>query len=301
MRVATTTRETLVQADCPICGADNRVAFAFERNGNTIYSCGRCSLEFAFPQPTDDTLSSIYSSAYFLGSRDEASVERQRALKRATAKLYLDSMAAFIRPRKPKLLEVGCGSGDFLIEAQSRGFEVEGLEYSEHAARSANERLGRSAVRVGSLEKGSLPSAAYDVIAAFDVIEHLRDPKQAAECLRDVLKSGGIVAIVTPSLDSWSRRALGRYWMEYKTEHLTYFSQRSLKQLLETTGFENVRFLPNYKTLSVDYIASHFERYPVPVLSPIMRLVRRALPAKLSHRPVRIAASGVMALARKSD
>ena len=69
----------------------------------------------------------------------------------------------FIRVEKPRLLEIGCGTGDFLIEAQSRGFEVEGVEYSEHAATAANLRLGRRAVRVGSLEKECLTANKYDV------------------------------------------------------------------------------------------------------------------------------------------
>jgi len=285
---------------CPICGQSDLVSFAFQRNGNAIHSCQRCALEFLFPQPADDTLSSIYSNSYFLGSKDKVSVRRQEALKRATAKLYLDAIAPFVHMLKPKLLEIGCGSGDFLIEARSRGFEVEGLEYSDHAAMDANTRLGCSVVRVGSPEKKSLPTNEYDVIAAFDVIEHLRDPRQSLSDLHAALKSGGLLAVVTPSLDSWSRHLLGRHWMEYKTEHLTYFSRRSLTQLFRATGFDTVHFFPNYKVLSLDYVSSHFDRFRVPVASPLVHLLRSALPEKLAHRPTKIVASGVTALAQKN-
>ena len=80
----------------------------------------------------------------------------------------------------------------------------------------ANTRLGCSVVRVGSPEKKSLPTNEYDVIGAFDVIEHLRDPRQSLSDLHAALKSGGLLAVVTPLLDSWSRHLLGRHWMEYK-------------------------------------------------------------------------------------
>jgi SAM-dependent methyltransferase len=221
-------------------------------------------------------------------------------LKRATAKLYLDAIAPFVQAVRPRLLEIGCGSGDFLLEAQSRGFEVEGLEYSEHAATNANTRLGRSAVRVGLPEKNNLPANEYDVIGAFDVIEHLRDPKQSLAYLHAALKSGGLLAIVTPSLNSWSRHVLGRYWMEYKTEHLTYFSRNSLTQLFQAIGFDAVQFFPNYKVLSFDYVSSHFDRFPVPIATQLVRLLRRALPENLAHRPMRIVASGITALAQKN-
>lgn len=293
-------RNNIREPNCPVCGQTDRISFDFQRNGNSIHSCQRCSLEFLFPQPADDTLSSIYSNSYFLGSKDLESIRRQEALKRATAKLYLDAIAHFVRAPRPRLLEIGCGSGDFLLEAQSRGFEVEGLEYSEHAATNANARLGHSAVRVGLPEKKSLPENEYDVIGAFDVIEHLRDPKQSLDYLHAALKPGGLLAIVTPSLDSWSRRVLGRHWMEYKTEHLTYFSRKSLTQLFHTTGFDAVQFFPNYKVLSLDYISSHFDRFPVPIASQLIRLLRTAVPENFVHRPMRIVASGITALAQKN-
>jgi 2-polyprenyl-3-methyl-5-hydroxy-6-metoxy-1,4-benzoquinol methylase len=284
-----------------VCGLSDRISFAFQRDGNSIHSCQRCDLEFLFPQPADDTLSSIYSSSYFLGSKDAESVQRQAALKRGTAKLYVDTIMPFVRADKPRLLEIGCGSGDFLIEAQSRGFEVEGLEYSEHAATAANTRLGCQAVRVGSPEEECLAANQYDVITAFDVIEHLRDPKKSLSSLSAALKPRGLLVIATPSLDSWSRRLLGRLWMEYKTEHLTYFSRSSLKRLFQVTGFETVEFSRNYKVLSLGYVSAHFDRYPVPIIGPILRCFRAILPSKLVHRPTKIVASGVTAFARKRE
>lgn len=224
----------------------------------------------------------------------------QRALKRATARLYLEQISRSL-PAGGRLLEIGCGHGEFLIEAQALGFEVEGLEYSAHAASEANAQLGRSAVRVGSPEVDRFPAETYDLVAAFDVVEHLRRPVEALSRLRRALRPGGSIAIATPSLDSWSRRLLGRYWMEYKTEHLTYFSRKSLRRMLQVGGFEAIRFEPNYKILNLEYIAGHFERFPVPILTPLVRIVNRTVPRRLVRHPVRVVASGVMAVARKSE
>jgi SAM-dependent methyltransferase len=256
-------------------------------------------VEFQYPQPSDAMLASIYTDDYFLGSEDEDARSAMAALKSATARLYLQSIKALVKAPVPRLLEIGCGSGDFLVEAQSNGFDVEGLEYSPHAVSTANTRLSSEAVRVGSLETSNLPANAYDVAAAFDVIEHLRDPVSSLKKIYSSLKPGGILAIATPSLDSWSRHLLGSHWMEYKTEHLTYFGKRSLKLLLENLGFTFVEFAPNYKILSLDYISRHFGRFPVPLVGPAVRLARTVVPAKMAHSPLKIVASGTLAFGAK--
>lgn len=284
---------------CPICGELGKTELKFRRNDSAIYACHRCRVEFVHPQPSDQTLASIYSEEYFLGSEDERAASRVAELKRATAALYMDAIAPRVKAVQPRLLEIGCGSGDFLMEARSRGFEVEGLEYSEHAVEVANARISRPAVHVGSPETARLPANTYNVIVAFDVIEHVRNATYTLERLHSALAPGGVVAIVTPSLDSWSRRVLGRYWMEYKTEHLTYFGRESLTRLLGKTGFEQIEFTSNYKILSLDYIGRHFDRFRVPVISWILGAILKVLPARLAHSKIKIVASGTMAFATK--
>ena len=285
---------------CPACRRVEFISFLlFLAGKHPVYQCGNCGVEFVYPQPSDDELERIYSAQYFIGSENEAARKRAAALKRATAALYLAQVRPLVNTDNPRLLEVGCGSGDFLLEASSHGFMVEGLEYSPHAVEVANQRLSKRAVQTGSLESNELPADYYDVTAGFDVIEHVRDPAYALACLHRSLKPEGLLVLVTPSLDSWSRRLLRKRWMEYKTEHLTYFGQRSLRYILQRTGFSEIRFHSNYKILSLDYIYGHFERYPVPIISPLLRILRKLLPDWIAHKPVKVIASGTMVTARK--
>src|ERR1700682_4827544 len=104
---------------CPVC--NNAGSSAFGIKGLQIYRCGTCGLEFVHPQPSDDVLAQIYTATYFLGDP-----ERAARLKRATAALYVETIGP--PPNSSSLLlELGCGNGDFLLEASAKGWQVEGL------------------------------------------------------------------------------------------------------------------------------------------------------------------------------
>ena len=290
--------DPLASIACPICGGAGQ-QYRFTRNDHTVFGCPRCQSEYLYPQPTDDVLNAIYNERYFLGEREFVEASAVAELKQATARSYLDEIQS-IDPRVGlNLLEIGCGSGDFLVEAQSRGMSVQGIEYSLSATATANRRLGAFLVQVGSIDTVPLAPAAFDVIAFSDVIEHVRDPRRFVERTYRCLRPGGSVFAVTPSLESWSRKLMGKAWMEYKVEHLFYFGRKSLAHLFVSAGFENIRFLPNYKTLSFEYINAHFRRFPVPLWTPLLGLIGHLVPPSLARKHVRVVASGLIALARK--
>jgi 2-polyprenyl-3-methyl-5-hydroxy-6-metoxy-1,4-benzoquinol methylase len=263
--------------------------------------CQNCGFRWLNPQPTDAELSDIYSDRYFLDEGDAEVTQVVNKIKRATAKLYLEQfMKRELRsPKELSLLEIGCGMGDFLLEAQLMGFYVSGLEITDHLAQFANVRLGMNCVKKGYLETSTYTQESFDIVTFFDVIEHVRDPLGFLKRVNSLLKQDGKVFLTTPSLDSWSAKLLGKHWMEYKVEHLSYFNKMAIKTLLSNTGFRNIEFFSNHKILTFDYINRHFVRFPVPGLSPLMNFVRRITPGKLANMPLKIVASGMTVLAQK--
>ena len=149
---------------CPVCQAGS-FSPRFVIKGIAIEACSGCGLVVQNPQPSDAQLAAIYGSNYFIGSSENDRLGSQFDLvKRATASLQLDEIAAYLSKRgqaaKPlSLLEVGCGHGNMLLEARNRGYQVHGLEYSADAARVANDKLGAEVVRVGAITKRYLPRA----------------------------------------------------------------------------------------------------------------------------------------------
>lgn len=291
-------------AVCPVCHAR---AFTprFTVKDIPVERCGSCGLVVQNPQPSDAALAAIYGSDYFIGSSaNDRFASQFDVVKRATAALQLDEIAAYLRGRGQsagglRLLEVGCGHGNMLLEARLRGYDVQGLEYSADAAQTANRKLGAEIVRVGEIGRTALPERSFDVCILIDVIEHVRDPEFFLKEIWRILKDGAIVFIATPSVDSWSARALGRHWMEFKPEHLFYFGRDTIDRLLRNTGFADIAISTGRKVLTPDYIIGHFEKFPIPVITPALRAMRAVTPQTLLSRPTKLTASGINVFAAK--
>jgi SAM-dependent methyltransferase len=253
------------------------------------------------PQPADSELAAIYTDQYFLVPGAEAD-----RLKRGTAAGYLDEIESRLGVHsadasRRRLLEVGSGLGNLLFEARQRGYDVTGVEYSATSVRAANERLGAECVLQGTIDAVRLPEGAFDVAVLADVIEHTRDPLSDLKQVWRLLRPGGGLFIALPSLDSWSARLMRERWMEFKLEHLFYFDSSTIQTVLLRSGFEAIEISTGWKTLSPEYIIQHFQRFPVPVLTRVAQMTGALLPGPLRRRHVRVVASGINVLARRSS
>ena len=284
---------------CHVCESEMR--YRFHIDIHPLYRCTVCRLECLNPQPGDEVLRAIYDESYFLGSGDSNNEKLMTKMKKSTALGYLELLNThLVGVENPRLLEVGCGSGDFLVTAKEQGYSVAGVEISRAAVRDANRKLEEKAVRQGefsNLDPEQL--GKFDCCVLFDVLEHVRNPLTFLGNLKNILNDSGVCFVVTPSLDSWSAKLLGRHWMEYKPEHLFYFDERNIKSLLNHAGLSPVSISPNWKVLNFSYINSHMQKFRVPILSPVSSVLSTLLPRKLRERNFRIVASGMNVLANK--
>jgi SAM-dependent methyltransferase len=292
-------KDTLLRSDCPIC-ASRRLRYAFSHEGYRIARCADCAVMFSNPQPSDEDLTAIYNADYFLGADSAEGRAATREMKRATARQYLAEIQRYCGAKSGRLLEVGCGDGDFLVEAEDVGFLVTGVELAPAACEQARERLKSGEVVCGLLEDSGLEEEQFDLCVLSDVIEHVRDPLAFLRGIHRLLKPGGAIFIATPSLHSWSAKLLRQNWMEFKPEHLTYFDPKTIQTALFHTGYHEVIVQPGWKILTFDYIAQHFERFPVPVVTPLVRFFNGLLPQGMRSKYRRVVASGMMVFARKT-
>jgi 2-polyprenyl-3-methyl-5-hydroxy-6-metoxy-1,4-benzoquinol methylase len=141
------------------------------------------------------------------------------------------------------LLDVGCGSGEWLLSMRKRGWKVFGTDFDQQAVDlAAGSGLD---VRCGTLADLNFAPESFDAITLSHVIEHVPDPTGTlAECGR-LLKPGGQLVIYTPNGASLSHRAFKGNWRGLEPpRHLQIFSAQSLRRVLEQAGFQKITFRP---------------------------------------------------------
>jgi len=233
-----------VAVACAICSSvttDQR----YVKSGYAIGQCRQCGLVYANPRAPEAKILSRYSADYFWKEYLPSLGVHNGAFDLAQFDARYAVMLQMMGVEAPgrRLLEVGCGAGFFLKAAERAGWQVDGIELSEEASRFAIERLGLR-VRRERAEEAPIEPGSFHVAAMFDVIEHLFAPRSVLTAIARALVSGGALVVSTPNIHSASRVLLGRDWAVLSPlEHVYYFSENSLKRLLEVSGFTDVRFV----------------------------------------------------------
>ena len=136
-----------------------------------------------------------------------------------------------------RLLDFGCGGGAFLKTMADRGWQVTGLDASVGAAKSVQEDLGLT-VLTGSLPHPELMPGSFDVVTMWQSLEHVHRPLAVLREAYQLLVPGGRLIVATPNIESLPFYWFGSSWFGLDLpRHLTHFTPKSLREMLETTGF----------------------------------------------------------------
>jgi len=198
-------------------------------------NCGACYLS---PRPTRDEILTYYPGTYAL-FRSATTVQK-------TSRRFLSMQQRDISQRcrdathsieHGRLLDIGCGTGEFLAAMRQHGWETVGIEPNEIAASYARNTLGLDVV-TGTLEDIELPAAGFDTITMWTVLEHLHDPVGALRKIRGLIRPNGLLVMSIPDAQSLDARLFGPFWVGYDTpRHLYVFSRESVIFLLRQAGF----------------------------------------------------------------
>lgn len=239
----------MAYADVPDKLFDLPGSWNFYRCTNLI--CGSVWLD---PQPKPEAVRRAHSSYYIheteksprgLASRLLSALFRLavRMLLRASGLTQeeqntSDMHLAGLKPGR--LLDLGCGDGEFGYRIKKRGWTVDGLDFDTVAAHLAEERHGLK-VNICSVEEMAYPDDSFDAVTMNHVIEHLVDPLAVLRSVHRVLKPGGSFVVVTPNAESWGLRLFGRNWQALDPpRHIHILSLHALETTVRAAGFESV-------------------------------------------------------------
>ncbi len=241
-RVAHTTTsvdrvETPVEApcECLICGGD-RTRLRLRKNEFSILECVRCEFQFVYPIPSEKELKAFYQNGDYFHSHDAFGYSDYESKK----EFFLDVFRGYLadlrqQVRVGRLLDMGCGNGDFLMLARQQNWEVFGVEISEAARAEARLRAGAEVYSSLSELRGL--EGTFDAITMWEFLEHLPAPLETMRRALSFLKPGGLVALSTPNTRNLASRRSPELWREYKPpEHLQYFDFETLRRFLADRG-----------------------------------------------------------------
>ena len=136
------------------------------------------------------------------------------------------------------LVDIGCGAGHFLSKMRAIGWDVIGADRCEQAADRAMKSLGIPVV-VGNFPEVDLPDESFDLVTAWQVLEHLDRPRPSLARMRRLLRPDGKLIITVPNQAGWGAKRFGADWIGNDLpRHLTHFSRQTLARMLEAEGFE---------------------------------------------------------------
>ncbi len=214
-----------IQVVCPACGEATNASPLELFNGVSRYACAGCDLHFWHPVAMPDA--AWYETAY--QGRDQTAMPLEPGHR-----FFLADPKA---PKRGRLLDLGCGTGNFLAAARDAGFDVTGVEFDSSAALYARQHYGLQKIFAQRPEdfRAAHAHEQFDVVTFFEVLEHQEHPRQFLDVAKDCLAVGGFLALSVPNRDRWQK---GVESLDYPPNHLTRWSPRSLRSFLERNGFE---------------------------------------------------------------
>jgi 2-polyprenyl-3-methyl-5-hydroxy-6-metoxy-1,4-benzoquinol methylase len=201
--------------------------------------------------------------------------------------------------RRGRLLDVGCACGFFLEAALTHGFDAWGIEFSREAV-ALSRRDIQSRITLGDVNHlNHWNKDKFDVIVAFDIIEHTHNPLQFLNDLRHLLRPGGCLALSTPDTGHFLRYLMGCRWpMLQPMQHTYLFSKSAMRFALAQAGFENIRVQKAHKSLTLDYLIDQL-RVHNPLISRSYQALSKLLPRALRQGTFSVNIGEMLAYAQR--
>lgn len=239
--------------DCPGCGSTDyrpwlEVPDRFHIVPGQFFSivrCNRCRLLFTNPRPDASSIGEFYAAeGYdpFISGSDRPSLKRTvyRSVRFFTMRHKAVRVSAGLLPGG-RSLDVGCATGEMMLELRKRGFETFGVEPDPKAADYAKTRLGLT-VWNGGVEAVPVDVKPFDLVTLWHVLEHVHDLPGTLARLHQLTVPGGRLAIAVPNPRSQDAKAYKAEWVAWDApRHLYHFEPDVLLELLNRSGFRAER------------------------------------------------------------
>lgn len=236
------------------------------------------------PQPSLGKLPEYYKSDDYISHTDNTRNLFEKIyhfVKFISLKRKLKIINSFSLHGK-RLLDIGCGTGDFLRIAQQNNWDVLGIEPNVRARSIANEKTKNVVFKTEKLAK--LKPSSFDVITLWHVLEHLPNYKEHFLIFKKLLKPNGILIIAVPNYKSHDAKYYQNFWAAYDVpRHLWHFSKTSISKLADQNTMKVLKILPlKFDAYYVSLLSEKYKSGKMNILKSLWVAFRSNLKAKRS-------------------
>jgi len=208
---------------------------------------------FTSPKPKEEDLSKYYDSDAYISHTDSTKslIDKiYQIVKNYTIAKKVELINSFQSEEK-EILDIGCGTGDFLEVSKSNGWKVVGIEPNDKAKNVAVKKVNLAKAEVSRFYKNiedlidKKGNQQFDIITMWHVLEHVYDLEDYISKLEKLLKPNGRLIIAVPNYKSYDATYYREFWAAYDVpRHLWHFSQKSITKLFGMKNMKLVKTLP---------------------------------------------------------
>lgn len=238
----------LERINCPICGSgENREKIRskdFRYNISVEYfsivECKKCGFLFLNPRPRGEEAFKFYPSYFYTKDKSVS----YKLIEPIFAKAHKSIIKLFKKYKNNgRSLDIGCGNGIFVSAMLEGGFDAWGVEPNSEAERFVDKHI-KGRILFKDLKDCAFEGERFDVITCFQALEHISDLGAVLKEMARILKDDGFLYISVPNADFFEFKLFGAYAYNLEVpRHLYFFKRPAIIKLLNSNGFNNIKFL----------------------------------------------------------
>lgn len=238
---------------CPVCGSDkfknyvSCIDYTVSRETFQVLQCEACEFRFTNPRPDESEIWKYYQAEEYISHSDTSKGlinKLYKMVRKYTISKKVELVNHFIHNKTNKnLLDIGCGTAEFLNACKENGWNVTGIEPSEVARKNAEQKYGITPLPQEKLAE--LGENKFNVITLWHVLEHIHQLEKTIEQINKLLLHDGVLVIAVPNSNAYDAKKYKEYWAAWDLpRHLYHFTKKDIEILFKKFGFRLMEIVP---------------------------------------------------------
>lgn len=274
---------------CPLCtGTDFELFnhctdFTATKEEFSIIKCTTCNFLMTSPRPDSNSIGEYYKSEDYISHSTTAKSPLDKLYRKVRSLTLRWKLSLIQRQKgKGKILDYGCGTGEFLNACKKANWDCYGVEPSNAARQKAIELTSLTI----SASLANLHQDKFDTITLWHVLEHIEDLNEKLLALKSILAVDGTIFIAVPNHESSDALKYQSHWAGYDVpRHLWHFSKENMKTLFAKHKLNLVDIIPmKQDSFYVSLLSERYQHPTTPIVLNLLRAILTGLKSNLAAR-----------------